>query len=51
MHVPSHFKQAMILHDKIIDDETLSRLLLKNDISGDEIVGKPKIVCDVSKEH
>lgn len=32
MIIPEHFKQAMILTDRIVDDEVIERLLLQNTI-------------------
>jgi len=50
MLIPQYFKQAMILNDRIIDEEILEKLLLQNTVDqADEILAKPKIVSNVSK--
>jgi hypothetical protein len=52
MVIPSYFKQALILNDRIIDEEVIERLLLHNTINdAQEILAKPKIVSLVDKRH
>ena len=52
MVIPSYFKQAMILNDRIIDDEIIEKLLLHNTIDqADQILAKPKLISSVSKMY
>ena len=45
MVLPPYFKQAMILNDRIIDEEIIERLLLHNTIdNADEILAQPKFI-------
>lgn len=45
MLIPLYFKQAMILNDRIIDEEIVERLLLHNTMEQpEEILAKPKLI-------
>ncbi len=37
LHIPHYFKQALLLNERIIEDDVLKKLILGSDLSSEEI--------------
>ena len=50
LHIPHYFKQALILNERIIEDDVLKKLILGTDLKSEEITCTPHIVSQVFGE-
>ena len=51
LHFPHYFKQAMILNERIIEDDVLRKLILGSDLTLQEITSTPHILSGVSGDY
>ena len=50
MHIQIYVKQALILNERIIEDDVLKKLILGTDLKSEEIICTPHIVSQVFRE-
>lgn len=51
LHIPTYFKQSMMLTERIIEDDVLKKLILGSDLTLQEISAAPVIVSTVSSDY
>jgi uncharacterized metal-binding protein len=51
LHIPHYFKQALLLNERIIEDDILKKLILGSDLTVQEIAATPHVISTVQGDY
>ncbi|CDW85854.1 alpha telomere binding protein [Stylonychia lemnae] len=51
IHIPQYYKQALILNERVIEDELMKKLILNTDIDKNLTMGQPLVITQINKQY